>query len=321
MILILSESATDAHIIPVAAELQRRGRPVCLFNPGDYPTAATITVDASPAGPATFLTWEGRTLDLRTVTSIWLRRPGDVRLADGLLPHEATWVRGECVELLRSLWANLDALWVSEPHHIRQANLKLRQLRLAAGLGFRVPPYTVTNDPRRAAEFLAAHPAGVIVKVLTEPALSSSDAVATIYTHLVTKADETHLDSVRHGPTFLQQFVPKQLDLRVTVIGDRVFAAGIESTREARARIDFRRAEILDLPHRPVTLPPAVEAACLALTRQLELRFGAIDLLLTPEGEYVFLEINPNGQWLWIEMTTGLPLASAMADLLARGRE
>jgi hypothetical protein len=219
VILFLSEVAVDAHLAPVAAELQRRGREFRIFDPGDYPTAATITVDHAPGGPAAFLTWEGETLDLRTVTSVWYRRPGDVHLADGLLPPEVTWVRGECVELLRSVWTNLDALWVSEPHRIRQANLKLWQLRVAAELGLRAPPYTVTNDPRRAEAFLDAHPDGVIVKVLTEPAIYLPDKVATLYTHLVTREDRAHLDSVRHVTTFLQAFFSKSMDLRVTVIG------------------------------------------------------------------------------------------------------
>jgi len=107
------------------------------------------------------------------------------------------------------------------------------------------------------------------------------------------------------------------MDVRVTVIGDSVFAAGIESTYLDGARIDFRRAEIFDLPHQYLELPNKVKMGCLDLVRQLGLRFGAIDLLLTSEGEYVFLEINPNGQWLWIEWVIGVPLTRTLCDLLA----
>jgi len=128
-----------------------------------------------------------------------------------------------------------------------------------------------------------------------------------------------HLESVRHGPTFLQGLVAKRRDIRVTVIGEQIFPAAIDSQAVEVARIDFRKADIMDLPHVPITLPEPVAHACVQLVKQLGLNFGAIDLIETPDGEYVFLENNPNGQWYWVEMITGQPMACAMADLLERG--
>jgi glutathione synthase/RimK-type ligase-like ATP-grasp enzyme len=320
-ILFLSELAQDAHLLPVAAELARRGYRVRTFNSGDFPGEATITTDWADSAPVSAIRWAEDELDLASVTSVWLRRPGRPRLSEHLLPTERDWLRLECSDFLGALWANLDALWVSAPDRLRQANLKLLQLRLAGELGFRVPRFTCTNDPARARAFIAAHPGGVITKVLTNPTLQVDDRAAMIYTHLLTEDDWAHLDSVRHGPTFLQEFVPKRRDVRVTVIGDELFAVGIDPAGDHAAAIDFRRADAFDLPHEPLTLPPPVHAGCLALVRRLGLQFGAIDLLLTGEGEYVFLEINPNGQWLWIELVTELPLTRAMADLLSRREE
>jgi hypothetical protein len=140
-----------------------------------------------------------------------------------------------------------------------------------------------------------------------------------IYTHRLTLEDAEQLDSVRHGPTFLQALVKKTRDIRVTVIGDEIFAVGIDSMAVEAGHIDFRQAEVMDLPHQVMTLPGTVERACLAIVKQLGLHFGAIDLLETPDGDYVFLENNPNGQWYWIEMIAGQPMARAMADLLERG--
>ena len=316
-ILFLSEIAQDAHLLPVAAALRRQGHQVQICNPGDFPGEATSTVDWATSAPVAVLRWADQELDLASVTAVWLRRPGRPQFSEMLLPAERDWLRAECGDFLGGIWANLDALWVSAPDRLRQANLKLLQLRLAGDLGFRVPRFTCTNDPARARGFIAAHPAGVITKVLANPALQANDAAAMIYTHLLTRDDEAHLESVRHGPTFLQEFVRKQRDVRVTVIGDELFAVAIDPAGDREAAIDFRRVEAFDLPHEPLTLPSSVHSACLALVRQLGLQFGAIDLLLTPEGEYVFLEINPNGQWLWIELMTDLPLTQAMADLLS----
>ncbi len=318
-ILFISDPATDAHLLPVLKELGRRGHDVQIFNPGAFPGSAVVTVDSTLCGPRARLTWEQQVIDLAAIGSIWFRRPGDFDLPQDLLPGEAEWLRVECSALINGIYATTDALWVSTPHSIRRAELKLLQLRIAQRLGFRVPTYTVTNDPQRARSFLGEHPDGVIVKGLFLSTVQRDDRAGILYTHRVTAEDEEQLESVRYGPTFLQSLVPKARDIRVTVIGEALFAAAIESMTMADAWVDFRRAEILDIPHRTVTLPERVAAACLAIVKELGLRFGAIDLLETPEGDYVFLEINPNGQWYWVEMLTGQPMARAMADLLERG--
>jgi hypothetical protein len=318
-ILFVSDPNSDGHLPPVLTELAARGHEVQVFNPAAFPESATVTVETTPSGPRTVIAWEGQVIDLAGVGSVWYRRPGHFALPEGLADKEAEWLRGECSALVNGIYATTDALWVSEPHRLRRADLKLLQLHIAQRLGFRVPTYTVTNDPERARSFLAEHPDGVVVKGLWLPTILLQDRVGMIYTHRVTPQDAEQLDSVRHGPTFLQAFVPKARDIRVTVIGEQIFAAGIESMTVAEARVDFRRAEMMALPHRPVTLPEPVAAACLGIVRELGLRFGAIDLLETPEGDYVFLENNPNGQWYWIEVMTGQPMARAMADLLEQG--
>ncbi|HVB64768.1 MAG TPA: hypothetical protein VNE17_08550 [Nitrolancea sp.] len=318
-ILFVSDPGEDAHLVPVINELARRGHELQIFNPGAFPQSATITVDSAPSGQRASIRWEGQEIDLATVGSVWYRRPGNFVLPEELESKEADWLRGESSALISGIYANTDALWVSEPHLLRRADLKLLQLRLAQRLGFRVPDYTVTNDPERARAFLAAHPEGVITKALWMPTVQLVDRVGMIYTHRITLEDAEQLDSVRHGPTFLQALVKKMRDIRVTVIGDEIFAVGIDSMVVEAGRIDFRQAEIMDLPHQAMELPLPVERACLEIVKQLGLRFGAIDLIETPDGGYVFLENNPNGQWYWVEMITGQPMARAMADLLERG--
>jgi glutathione synthase/RimK-type ligase-like ATP-grasp enzyme len=319
LILIVSNPAEDGHLRPVVTELVRRGYEWQIFDPATYPADATITVEGGSCGIRPRLTSQYGEIDLSRVRSVWYRRPGTPEFPERLLPQEREWIGEECRHLFRGLWASLDALWVSQPDRIFRASLKVHQLRLAADLGFRIPRWVVTNDIATATQFLDSSPSGMVVKVLSRPILVTATRFAILYTHVVTPEDREHLESVRHGPTFLQDFVQKTMDIRVTVIGDKLFAIGIESADDEAARIDFRLAGVYDLPHRPIELPPPLQAACMALVRRLGLEFGAIDLLLTPQGDYVFLEINPNGQWLWLEQMTGVPLTKAMCDLLTRG--
>jgi glutathione synthase/RimK-type ligase-like ATP-grasp enzyme len=321
VILILSNPTGDVHVAPVAAELSRLGKEFRIYDPAAYPGSSAVTVQSTANGVRTIVSWDGYDLDLAQVTSVWYRRPGDFILSDKLLPEEKQWVRSECSHCVRSAWDGMQTLWVSEPDAIRRASLKGVQMRTAIEMGFRVPPFIVTNDVDRASTFISSRPGRVVVKVLCNPVISRQQGVATLYTHLITEKDQDHLASVRFGPTLLQEFIEKDMDVRVTVIGNKLFAVGIQSRYREEARIDFRRAEIYDLPHIVLTLPERLHSLCIKLVSSLGLTFGAIDLILTPDGEYFFLEINPNGQWYWLEWVTGIPLAKTLSEFLAQGRQ
>jgi hypothetical protein len=107
---------------------------------------------------------------------------------------------------------------------------------------------------------------------------------------------------------------PKKYDVRLTVVGDRFFAVAIH-TDSGNAYIDWR-SDYSSLRYESIDTPDDVHDAVIALLNRLGLPFGAFDFVVTPEGEWVFLEVNPNGQWGWIEDRTGLPITSAMVDLL-----
>lgn len=142
-----------------------------------------------------------------------------------------------------------------------------------------------------------------------------------IFTSLV---DDSHLDqleAVKYAPCIFQEYVPKQVDLRVTVFGERVFATEIHSQAAEQSKNDWRRLPALMLPHCPHALPDEIAEKCVRLVRTLGLAFGAIDMALARQDQYFFLEINPNGQWAWIEQRTAQPLTRSLVDLLVAGRE
>ena len=114
--------------------------------------------------------------------------------------------------------------------------------------------------------------------------------------------------------------MPKRLELRITVVGQRVFAAEIHSQQSNHTRYDYRHYDDNSTRYQPHTLPAEVAQRCLHLVARLGLYYGAIDMILTPDGRYVFLEINPNGQYLWIEQATRLPISDAICDLLLSGK-
>jgi len=114
-----------------------------------------------------------------------------------------------------------------------------------------------------------------------------------------------------------QERLTKAVELRVTVVGERVMAAAIDSQALPRAREDWRReGAALVGAWRPYTLSEPLQAQVLRLMDALGLNYGAFDFVVTPEGRHVFLEVNPSGEFMWLMTHPGLPVDEALADVL-----
>ena len=318
--LLVVTGPTDATAEIVIGKLRARGADVHRFNPGDFPSRASVSLGFDSRGrtTATLRTPQAR-IDLRAVDAIWFRRPdpprADARVDDGRVRR---YIADECALHLNDVWNTLacDCL-PARPWLVAHAELKASQLALASALGFEIPSTLITTEP---ADFLGFHRAhdGSVVSKPAGPAFNRHFAPEIgRYTELVSPRDVAYADSVRHAPTIFQAYVCKRIELRVTVVGERVFAAEIHSQTARRTRHDWRRYDLAHTPHRPHALPPEIARRCVLLVQRLGLAYGAIDLILTPAGRYVFLEINPNGQFLWIEQLTSLAISDAIADWLA----
>jgi glutathione synthase/RimK-type ligase-like ATP-grasp enzyme len=263
---------------------------------------------------------------LDDIESVWMWRPGIgigpraravARFGDATaasyVEHDWTLVLYDALQTRARRWLP------GPPTVIRRAEAKLRQLQLAERLGLRVPETLITNDVDAALAFIRARDGDVIVK---PPSVVLTTELAArrmmVYTRTLTPRDLVSIATLSHVPVMLQRCVAKRLELRVTVVGERVFAAEIHSQSTRRTQIDWRQYDHAHTQIRAHALPSPVEDRCRAVVRELGLSYGALDLILTPEGEYVFLEINPNGQWAWIEEATGLAITSALCDELLR---
>lgn len=138
------------------------------------------------------------------------------------------------------------------------------------------------------------------------------------FTNVVPQNLIDQLEDFDLTPCIFQRNIPKKYEIRVTVIGEKVFAAAVYSQSDEEAKIDWRRKRLV---FKEVQLPAEIENLCVQILKELNLGFGAIDLIKTPEGEYVFLEINPNGQWVWIENQTGQRISEAIIEYLTNENE
>jgi glutathione synthase/RimK-type ligase-like ATP-grasp enzyme len=302
-------------------ELRRRGIDFIRFNTEDFPQRVRIAWGPQNAGTCGHFIFPKRRVDFREIQSIWYRRP--VAPVPSPILNESSaseFVISESQAALEGVWRSLDSFWVSNPDNLRRAELKLYQITLAAKLGFSVPPTVVTNNPEEARAFYRAHAGNVVYKTLRQGRLRSVDGLTLIYTNPVGSQEAERLDDVAYAPTLLQGYVEKRVEIRVTVIGQQVFPVAIHSQEHPEARHDWRRVDAWQLRNELCALPDEVEERCRKLVEIMGLAFGAIDLIETPEGRHVFLEINPNGQWAWIQqLRPEIPLRETLADLLVGG--
>lgn len=292
-------------------ELEKRATDFVRFNTEDFPTRTRLVW--RPSGATLQLEASGLSVDLAEVSAVWYRRPVPPRLPD-LPPARAEWAEREAREALDALWQTTDALWVNRPDRNQMAGYKPEQLQRAATLGFRIPQSIVTNDGEAAASFLADHPQA-IAKPLYRGRIFDPDSERLFFTTLLNKKARQEATILGPEPYLLQQLIPKHYDIRVTVIGEDAFAARIDSQALEEAVVDWRRGNSAQLRHSVEELPEEVADKCVKMTHDYGLHFSAIDLARDDDG-YVFFEINPNGQWAWVEQLTGMPLRSRLADLL-----
>jgi glutathione synthase/RimK-type ligase-like ATP-grasp enzyme len=131
--------------------------------------------------------------------------------------------------------------------------------------------------------------------------------------------DETFSQTV----SYLQNYIEKAYELRITVVGKKVFACKIDSQPldDNKGKIDWRQGYEHGLKHEVYDLPQAISERCVLFLQQFGLHFGCFDFIVTPASDFVFLECNPNGQWLWIEDATGLEISKAIAAALIKGSD
>jgi hypothetical protein len=319
MILILTEP-DDPHANRVAAALGRRGARFFRFDFAEYPARASLSIELAGGRKRVLLSRGGETLDLAQCTAAWLRRPSKPTTRGRIAhPTLSGYAVNECVQVLQDVWNTLDVAWLPGPMHaIRRADCKQLQLELAMKLGMEIPPTLITDDPDRFLEFYREHDGNLIDKLPSTvmPASLNAGRELMRFTQAVSTRDVGYARRLRHSPMLFQANVAKKFELRITVVGPNVLAAEIHSQSTRRTTVDWRHYDWGHTPYRPHRLPERVRRACLAMVERLGLRFGAIDMIVTPDDRYVFLEINPNGQWMWIEEETGLPISDAICDVL-----
>ncbi|MFI6007791.1 MvdC/MvdD family ATP grasp protein [Streptomyces sp. NPDC051243] len=308
MTVLILTSEEDVTADMVVAELHGMGTPVLRLDPADLPGKAVLSADYAHGDFDGHLSVNGHVLSMSGLRSVWVRRPGEPAAHAA---HPSPWLTAETRQALYGMLHSASARWMNHPRNADQARLKPWQLRVAHLSGFAVPPTVFTTAPRLAREFAEEY-RDVVVKSASGP--PPDDPSLALPTTLV--GPDADFSAVAAGPALLQRYVPKRADIRLTSVGTRLFAA--RKTAEP-GQVDGRYG---DTGHTwvPVPVPDRIGKSVHEYVTLAGLAYAAFDFAEDEDGIWWFLECNQGGQFGFVELESGQPIAETVALWLAQRR-
>jgi glutathione synthase/RimK-type ligase-like ATP-grasp enzyme len=248
------------------------------------------------------------------VKNIWYRRPEELKGSRFEDSPAGRCALDEWTHAIEGFLAHVPASrWMNHPSVNALASNKLEQLTVARELGLSIPETLVTQEPGQARDFFKLHQGRVVVKPMAGGYVScGGETGAIIYTSRVRESDMDCCEELRDCPTMFQRYIPKQCDVRITVVDRELSCVELRaSDEEGLQRCDIRRHNMAGVDYVVSRLPTSVERSVRRLVEHYQLRFAAIDMVVDSAGEFVFLEVNPNGQWAWLDLAGGASIADS----------
>ena len=316
-VLIITRSDDNASIPKVQEALDDLGKRHFRLDTDRFPQEVQISTSITGGQVRGNLKDGNHTIDLEEIGSVWYRR----FFAGGRLPGSLGDTRKACVDETRrhafGFIEGLPCFHMDPISSVRRTDHKELQMRRARELGLSVPATLFSNDPDEVRRFCSQHDR-VITKMQHSFAIYREGVENVVYTNVLTKDDLEDLSGLQFCPMTFQALVEKEVELRVTVVGNQVFCAQVDSKAQEKTAVDWRRDGVgLLNAWTPYTLPKDVEEKLLKLVSELGLNYAASDFIVTPEGEHVFLEVNAVGEFFWLELKSpGFPISKALATTL-----
>ncbi|MBM3230183.1 hypothetical protein FJZ22_00815 [Candidatus Pacearchaeota archaeon] len=312
-VLILTYS-DDPHALSVRRELDRRG--VENFTVVTENLLSDYKIKFYSKNGSYTLADKQRSIELDSSWNIWNRRVMIPDRNKGQPKDLQDLVTDECEKTWDGLLMTHSGKVVNRPQNHFYANSKLHQIKFALERGMLVPDTIVTTDPADLENFYREHMGNICFKLQKGAVIRTPEGNKVVYTNKVTEAQMRNSALVSSHPSLFQEYIEKEFEIRIIATDTTTTGIAIHSQDSERSKIDYRRYDFENVTYQQVELPKKVKEFCATMLMHYGLHFGAFDFIYSKDKKYYFLELNPNGQWLWLEEQSGYNVTSEVTNNL-----
>jgi len=258
---------------------------------------------------------DGDLISADEITSVWYRRPSPDRKADELIDADGLkFFRGETKEWIKSItFALKHCFWVTAPWLLYESRIKSRQLSVAQALGLQVPRTLITMDPDSVKRFYSECQDGMVAKPLKVPFVESKESFYTLRVQEINPADLDN-PALYICPTVFQEKISVSHELRIVAIGHRLFA--FKAVTKEKNALDIRSGGLGNVEYSACEISEALSSKIISMLSQFNTPFSSMDFLVDCDGREYFVDLNPNGQWLFLEFLTGVNMSDVFVEML-----
>lgn len=252
--------------------------------------------------------------------NIWNRRVMDPHLDKEIHSEVTEIITNETKEMWKGLLFSHKGKVINDPRSNYRASNKINQIIFARNFrnGILVPETIVTNDMGSVKRFYEKQEGNICFKLQKGAIVKKGEDYYGIYTNKINKEHMKNIELMQKHPALFQEYQEKTYEIRVTTIGEKSIGIAIHSQKSERSKIDYRRYDFENVPYKHIDLPGNVKSFCTSMLKHYDLYFGAFDFIYHKNKGYIFLELNSNGQWLWLEQLSGYKISKEIADYLSK---
>ena len=302
----------DPHVSKIYSLLKKKGEHPIVLNPFKG-SENSISYTYDPLSIR--IKAQGNSIEIKKIKSVWWRlKPNLNSIPETQEEFERTkFINREWQLTLEPLKHFLkECFWINRREVDALCRNKPYQLNLAKDEGFKIPKGIISNNSNDVQERI-----GGFKQVVYKPLsyyIVPPDRI--LYSSIMTKAEvKLKVNNIKQAPCIFQEYIDKDFELRITIVGQKVFPIKIQSQQNNASKFDWRKDQI-NVDYEIFDLPVRIEQKLLNLHKRFEIFFGAYDFIVDPQGEYYFLEVNPAGQWLWMEEIVNLNISESIVEAL-----
>ncbi|MCF2219801.1 MvdD family ATP-grasp ribosomal peptide maturase [Chryseobacterium sp. PS-8] len=318
-ILIITHTGDNFSIEKVTEYIAENHCEVIRFDVDLYPLQNKLSTRFEDGKWISILETHEKKHRLDDISAVWYRRAYNIGsgLKEELDSKFYGAAMGEIRTTLFGFLESIDVYALGKPSVYRRVDSKEEQLKIAHKIGLKIPESCLTNNPEEAKQFIVKHK-NVVAKMQTGFAIYEDGVESVVFTNVVKEDKLEELDTLLYCPMQFQKKIEKKKELRITIVGREVYAFEIDSQQSEAAKIDWRKdgVNLID-KWIPAELPTDIEAKLLELLDVYNIDYGAIDMIVSPEDKYYFIEINCAGEFFWLDnLTEGNLISKSIADIL-----